>query len=559
MALIALIAAALLLRLRLVFLLNVNWDEFYFLHLVYSYLQGHLSLQLQTFHVHFFTWLPEVSRNEVDQIVAARVTMYGLLLGSTILTYVIARNFLDTGSSLFAVLCYLSLSYALEHGTSFRADPIASFLFLGSVTLLLRSDGRWLAPAFSGLAAAMAVMITIKSMFFLPVLGAMLLAAFARRDRWVEAAWRMAAFGCSFLASFAALYLAHRATLAAPAFDAAGRMVERSADKVIMFDRPFPQWGYLLRTLVNDTAVWMALVFGAVLLMARRFLGDRRPPQRQLFLLIFLLPLGTLVFYRNAFPYYYVFLLSPAVVLCGVTYQQIMAARPGRARSLSPILGAAFIAMVCVGLGKTYLANAENRTTAQRMTVQLVHRLFPHPVPYIDRTNMIASFPKVGFFMTTWGIESYHAKGKPIFRDLISRERPLFLIADHPAIDPRVDQSWLRSVGYSLFEADYRVIVDNYVHHWGDLYVAGKRLRFASGAAEADFDILIPGRYTLEAGKPIEIDGSRLAPGDTVVLPAGTHRASVPDGTAATAVLRWGDHLYRPSDPAPPGPLFAGF
>ncbi len=98
-----LIAAVLLLRLRLVFLLNVNWDEFLYLAQVHRYLRGELAEQFQVFHVHLFAWLPLVSDNEVSQILAARVVLYGLGLGSCTLTYLIARQYLNAIGGLFAV------------------------------------------------------------------------------------------------------------------------------------------------------------------------------------------------------------------------------------------------------------------------------------------------------------------------------------------------------------------------------------------------------------------------------------------------------------------------
>lgn len=552
----ALVAVALLLRLHLVFLLNVNWDEFYFLHHVYAYLRGELSAPLQTFHVHFFTWLPGVAQNEVDQIIAARLVMYILLLGSTALTYLIARVFLGRTAALFAVLCYLSLSYAVEHGTSFRTDPIASFLFLSSIALLLKSPGRMTGAAASGVVAAMAVMITIKSVFYLPVLGVVLLAGFLRRERWLGTLWRILAFGAAFLAGLAALYLLHSASLAEPTLEATGRHAGASASKVVILDNLFPRWRYLLRTLVYDAVIWLTLLLGAIYLTFELLRARPWPSRQALLLLSFLLPLGTLVFYRNAFSYYYVFLLTPAVVVCGVTFQRFLPSRDAAKSKLTYVVLLLLVFAVSASFARSYLENAEDRTAQQRKTVALVHELFPDPVAYIDRTTTVTSFRHVGFFMSTWGLENYRERGERIFRDLILTEEPLFFLATRAQLDPRTDQAPYRETGYALFEEDYRVLQDNYVHHWGDLYLAGKTLRFGEGGDEIEFEMLIAGSYTLDASAPVEIDGRVVTPGSSISLSVGIHRARSKGEGAETAQLRWGKRPFRPEDPASDAPFF---
>ena len=64
------VALVLLLKLHLLFVTNVNWDEFFYLAKVHDYLRGALAIPLQTFHIHAFTWLPWVAENEVEQIIA---------------------------------------------------------------------------------------------------------------------------------------------------------------------------------------------------------------------------------------------------------------------------------------------------------------------------------------------------------------------------------------------------------------------------------------------------------------------------------------------------------
>ena len=141
LCLMLMIVTALVVKLRLVFTLKIGWDEFFFLAKVHSSLAGSLTDRLQTFYVHAFTWLPRVSGNEVSQVIAARLVMFALLLGSCILTYRLARYFFSRSAALFSVLCYVTFSNIVIHGASFRADSISSFMFLLALYALV-VEGR---------------------------------------------------------------------------------------------------------------------------------------------------------------------------------------------------------------------------------------------------------------------------------------------------------------------------------------------------------------------------------------------------------------------------------
>ena len=562
--LLAAVALALLLKLHLVFVTNVNWDEFFYLSKVHDYLRGTLAIPLQTFHVHAFAWLPLVSENEVDQVIAARLAVYGLGLASALMIYRIGRRYLDRLPVLFGLLCYLSFSYVIEHGTSFRFDPIAAFLFLASVALLLELSPRWLAAGGAAVAIAAALMITIKSVFYLPVLGLLLLGPLLRRETRVEGLKAAAVFALTLAVGFAALYLLHRAALNVPAPQDGAAFAGRAADKVIRHGAFFPSLPYFVHGLIENVVVWGCLVWGAVALAGSALQRDGREAAKPATLLVFLVPLLSLLVYRNAFPYFYVFLLPLACLVCGVAFGALLRLRPGRLLRSPELIAFGLVVAIGVSFGKIYLGVAAQSTQVQRETIALVHRLFPEPVPYIDRCSMIASFPKVGFFMSSWGMEVYRDAGRPVFRELIRREHPPFLIANTRSLDPSLSQEALRARGgLTLLEEDFAVLGETYVHHWGLLYVAGKRLDLSAGAP-VDFEILIPGRYTLEAAGEVTIDGQRYAAGSTLALAAGSHSAqAIEPGTggigAGEVILRWGENLYVPPDPPPPGWIFAGF
>jgi len=187
----------------------------------------------------------------------------------------------------------------------------------------------------------------------------------------------------------------------------------------------------------------------------------------------------------------------------------------------------------------------------------VVHRVYPEPVPYIDRNAMIATFPKVGFFMSTWGIETYRKAGRPIMRDILIREAPHFLLANTPvlAID---DPAWFGEDDsvYRLFDEDYLVLQDNFVPYWGALYVLGKRFEDLD-AEPQPFEILVPGRYRVLADDPVTIDGLPALPDETVTLTAGAHAIRMPAG-AGSVVLRDAAVPDAPATPPSGQPIYDG-
>jgi hypothetical protein len=123
---------------------------------------------------------------------------------------------------------------------------------------------------------------------------------------------------------------------------------------------------------------------------------------------------------------------------------------------------------------------------------------------------------------------------------------------------PNVPEEHAARVPYALLPADRRALRENFVHHWGWLWVAGKEIRFAPGASRAELEILIPGVYTLEAEGPIVLAGARLEPGAGIELATGLHAAET-IGDLAGFRLRWGRRLPRPAVEPSPLPLFTGF
>jgi hypothetical protein len=252
-----------------------------------------------------------------------------------------------------------------------------------------------------------------------------------------------------------------------------------------------------------------------------------------------------LLFYRNAFPYFFPFILAPAAVLAAVAIERVgLLSRHTLLVAFGLFAPAAAVAAVWSTHGQG----------AQRELVSAVHRIFPRPVAYIDRNSMIASFPKRGFFMSTWGLSGYR-KGQPLIAGVLENDVVPLVVVNGPALEQAAGMSSDVPEPLRLFPRDEAVLRENYIQHWGRIWVAGKRVD--AGPQGSATSIAVPGVYTIEAAAPVVIDRSAVAPGTVVKLARGRHVFR----SAATVrvTLRWGDHLYRPVGAPSSEPIYRGF
>jgi hypothetical protein len=153
---------------------------------------------------------------------------------------------------------------------------------------------------------------------------------------------------------------------------------------------------------------------------------------------------------------------------------------------------------------------------------------------------MVSSFPKTGFFMSSWGLEAYRSRNRPIFDSMISSTQPKFLIAN-------TSSSVLTQVFKSedgLLPEDIVSLRDNFVHHWGPIYVAGKQDKVAPNS-EKLLEVKIPGIYTLEAIGPLYVNDKLIEPGGQVHLSQGLNLVK---GLSEKIffTFRYGENIYRP-------------
>jgi hypothetical protein len=281
---------------------------------------------------------------------------------------------------------------------------------------------------------------------------------------------------------------------------------------------------------------WILILIGLSTVVG--MIAGGRERLRNLALLAFLIPLICILFYRNAFPYYYAFILAPAAILFAAAADRW---------DLRNKLWLTALVMTVAALAH-YQSALSKSALDQRRTIAAIHTLFPAPVPYLDRCSMISSFPQAGVFLSSWWIENYQSAGRPIMRELLAARQPAFLIVNSPllgdALEPRRDSAQ----GPQFLDEDKAALRSNFVHHWGPIWVAGKEV-VVSPSAQA-LELLISGPYTLESRRPVSIDGRMLTPGGTMGLERGLHTLASPGGVQRV-VLRWGEQLPRPAGTAP--------
>lgn len=531
--------------------INVNWDEFYFLSHVHALTRGELQLVFQTAYTHLFAWLPRINGFEMPQILAARRVMILLLVATAVLLWALARRWAGARSAVIAPLCYLAMSPVVLHGGSFRSDSLLAPLLLLALLLLSHQPATRRAAISAGAVAGLAAAVTIKVALFAPLFVALALinqsGSFQGSGyRAKSAGLQLAIIGMAALATAVAILLLHRYSLTLSPVEGTGDFAVRAIRKTLLEAPLFPRWRFFRATLDVDWWIWILIGAGAVVALARR----------QFVAAIGVLALLPIVFYRNAFPYFYTVMLAPACVLGAVAadeVERLLVRRLGAARAYRvavavPVLIAAHAATGLFGLRNDDQAQ-------QRAVIAAVHEVFPRPVSYVDPSGMIASFPKANFFMSTWGVEAYLARGIPFMPEALAVHRPPLMLANRPVLAPGT-LPFMR-----LLKEDQTLLVSSYVPYWGPIYVAGAQATVPP-TGEVQARVPFPGRYRVHSAKSILVDGDLRQNGDIVECGAESLLSLAQSGDAAAPIkaqLIWADAREPPSYPAPLVSLYSGF
>lgn len=557
------IGISLTVKLVLVFQLPVNQDEFFHLSKIFDYKSGRLHSTSQNFHVLFFQWIPLLKENEVVLITICRMVMFLFLAGACMYIFLIGKLFLNVTGALFAVLCYLSFLFSVINGAAFRSDTVPIFLFLFALYRFILKPTSYAHNVIPGIAMAAATMFTIKTGIYLPVFMAVFATDLLTGTS--KCVLPRTSFFFAYICSLAILHYSfdsllqtgsviHDATTIAGTMSGFSTNAGNAYSTFISLDNFFPQIAFFTLSLKYDWHIWLFLAMGFLLNL--HAIKQKINLRHGLYLLIMFIPMLSPLFYRNAFPYFYVFISPTATLLCGYALFKLTE-KTGKHETAKLVL----ITLVCCIMGSNTLGcslvYSKKQTGIQEQTLALIHELFPEPTAYIDGCSMVSSFPKAGFFMSSAGMRWYLRNNRPVMENLLYTRQPRFLIANVSQLDLTADLPPLSDTGLALSQGDWETLKTNFVHHWGSVWLAGKRFDLRKGPLENNFNIIIQGIYTVESVGQIAIDGRTLRPGETIYLSRGDH-CLMPGEISDSVTLKWGDNPLMP-DKSPSSPtLFSG-
>lgn len=533
----AAIVVVLIAQATMVFTRAVNWDEFWFYVLIEQFHRGLLLQPLQTFHVRLFGWLTALPGNSLDHIIAARIAMLGCELVTVGSIAVVARRFVEAPAALLAPLAYLTAGFVMQHGFSFRTDPVATACLMSALAILARSrlDARWI--VLFSLLVGLATIVTVKVVLYAPAFAglAWMRWAEARFDRAVLLRLVLCAMGA--VAAFGILYVLHSSGLpqAEPASAAAEQ--SRSAAGWAFFLGVPPYLSMLTKAIM--TAPVLALAIAAAPLAIWSSDLDR---SGKFALTGCWLPVLSPAFYTNTAAYFYVFMLAPVAVACAVPIA-LAARRYG-------FMGAAALMTVMAA----FVFSNEDRSVIerQRLLIEEAQTVLPEPVAYFDLDGILPFHEKANWLMTPWTMSRYWAEGVPTFTATM-RQRPVPLLVNNwGGFEAALNGHDGRNRSNRLLPRDEAALRENFIRLWGPLWIAGRRVP-ADGAVHRS-EWLVPGKYRVEDAAVV-IDGTRHEVGKTLVIQRGAHGLRAPEGSAT---LVWAD-AKRPARPWSEGDLYTNF
>lgn len=480
--------------------ININWDEFHFLSDVYELVRGQLTVVMQSAYTHLFRWLTLLPQDEIGQIVSARVVMFGFLLVTCLLIWKLASVWVPRSTAVIAPLCYLSMLPIAKHGASFRYDPMLAAISVGTLLLIARPSITKNRLIAAGVCMGVGYALTSKAVLLVPAILALLV--LNRQES--SATWGSVVRASATVAAAATLtgatMLALHQMWVLPA-ESGVDFALKSVRKTLL-EPPFvPQRDTFYALAREDTLAWLLLAAGAFVSIAQR---AYRPA------FACALSLLPVLFYRNSFSYYYVVMLAPACVLAAVAMHSVQGALASRthAATLSTLAATLMLALSAQGLLHLYYLRHDD-IERQQAVLDAVHSVFPSPVPYIDHSGSVASFKKANFFMSSWGLDRYRAKGSSFILEAIEKHRPPLLLVNTPILDPHHPWSEL------LLPIDRALIEQFYPQYWGPIRVAGAEIELLAGSA-VSLRVPFPDTYRLEAGTQVLVDGLVRKPGDVI-------------------------------------------
>jgi hypothetical protein len=523
-----------------VFRQSIGGDEHIFLTGIHRAANGEPVGFLQKSYVHLFAWLPLVGHNEIFQITLGRLINAALWVGSLALLYRLGRRLLEPLGALAAVVLFALFSYSVLHAADFRIDGLLLPVLLSTALLLLNPTiGR---VAAAGALSGLAVALSIKAVLWAPAfIGMLAVGLWHSQDRLRP----ILAGALAGTVTCAGIMLIHARLIsldlaAIPATVGQGSSV---AGRYMLLNGFVPQWESLRRAVFENPGTWTFIAIGLYFAIA----GLRQPRSHRssLIMLLLALPILSVTFYTNAFPYAYLVLIPTACLLGGHAISRFTASR-GRIRGILVLGCLGIAAMPMTKFAWEYRIDGQEH---QNQIVTEVHRLFPEPVPYIDMSGLVASFPRSTVSITWFVLDSYRRAGVPVMTNYIHSDAPPLLIVNSDVLQVW-DREQLESLPLRLLPQDEETIRATYAHYWDQIWLAGRQWRDLAAGESRSFEIVVPGDHTLIASDSVIVDGETYQPWTTIRLDEGPHELQTTSAESDLRIL-WGTRL-KPLEDLPP-------
>ena len=543
--LIAIVLAACM-KIYTVLTLIISYDEFYNLNLVYNFTKGDMSSAYQTMVYRAFSWLPNLPISEIDQIVVGRFIMFLLACLTCLFIYKTSLRFASVNASLFGVLCYLSFYFVILNLTSFRADGVATAILMATIWLVSDPQQSLKKAILSGFLIALSGVFTAKSIFYMPIIATFLL------TRWVVSRWALREFlnGLVMLAvaltCFVIITYFHGQMVQAPVSDSS--FLDNTLKHSFLKNSMYTQFLYLLSSTIFNPVLWLFIAYGLFVLLASIYRDAPKEKINAINIISLIFPVTTLLYYVHVSPYYYSFVLAPAAIIVAYGADQYLS-KPRKFPFEVPVLTC--IGILIIGFGYSTLRGQQY----QRDVLKNIHDIFPNSESYLDYCGMVPSFDRIvepGLFITPDVNFGSVIRNGPFMEDLVRKRQPKFFIANSSVLD--LDGMFSHIWYAKLSSGDDAFVRQNYLHHWGPVYIAGKNLRGVHTQSTVQFEIIIEGTYTLRGPAAIIIDGTEVEPNSTVYLSTGQHIAT--DVGNVEYQLIWGDNLVKPKEIEKPNRIF---
>ncbi len=517
----------------LIFAKEINWDEFLHFGQIYELANGQLGRSLQTLHTRLFGWTALISRDIIIQVQVARIAMLVCALLTTACVVILARRLADVQTAFFCGLAYLTAGYVFTNAFTYRPDPVAAAALMGALYVFTFGRPSWQRAVLAGILIGLAGALTIKSIFYLPSFAAVAWLHWSRQGNHKSKDFLLfCLMGGLAFASFALLVGLHGAGLPASGNQAGN--LGKSMNSFVQF-AVFEKVHHVFRQIIVSPLVVLGL---AILPFVARKL-----PKESKYLLIGLCgPLLCLLFYRNTFPYFFVFLLPPVCVAIAPVLAKLIK-RFGQI----PIFVLALFGPVLLLMQEPF-----GTLERQRATLDEIERLYPDPTPYLSYSSYVPHYPRqFPSLLSGVALQRYWDERKgQITRD-IEAGRIAFVVAAGPALD-----AVFRSMGPAslLPEGDVEALRSNFLQHSDTIFIAGREI--CPKRDEQPVRIVRDGPHSLEGGN-LTINGRSLADGQSITLRPGNYKVLHEQGPC---LKLWAlDHVPELPEDFPPGSIFGGF